>query len=277
VNDGEVGNGGNGGAVYLDGGENYAVTVCGSTFTSNASGQGALGGALFRVADAAIQTTTIDRSSFSENSADKGGALYFHNANLVVTASTFLNNTARSGGGALFADSTRLNFTNDTFVNNIAKMGLGGGIFLAGDGGVLQNITFLGNQANGGLGHFGAAIASTTSLVIKNTLFDKNTTQDCRSPMACSAGISTGVGNQQWPAQHLVCPTRDRLCAGGTIFRDPRLGALADNGGPTQTAVPLADSPALGAGLDCPATDQRGVIRPANGCTAGAVEGAIVP
>lgn len=273
---GEVGSGGNGGAVYLDGGENYAMTVCGSTFTSNVSGKGALGGALFRVADAAMQTTTIDRSSFSENSADKGGALYFHNASLIVTASTFVKNSAL-GGGALFADSSTLNFTNDTFANNVAKSGLGGGIFLSGNGGTLQNITFLGNQANGGTGNFGAAIAGNTPLSITNTLFGDNTTNDCGSPMACSTGSSTGLGNLQWPIQHTLCATRDRICTDGTIFRDPKLGALANNGGPTQTIAPLGGSPALGSGLDCPATDQRGVTRPANGCTAGAVEGAMVP
>src|SRR5450631_3786172 len=51
VNGGESGNGGNGGAVVIDGAENYAVTVCGSTFTSNAGGTGALGGAIFRTPD----------------------------------------------------------------------------------------------------------------------------------------------------------------------------------------------------------------------------------
>jgi hypothetical protein len=36
--------------------------------------------------------------------------------------------------------------------------------------------------------------------------------------------------------------------------------------------MPAADSPALGLGNGCPATDQRGVARSANGCDAGAVE-----
>jgi predicted outer membrane repeat protein len=274
VNDGEIGNGGSGGAVLMDGGENFGVTVCGSTFTSNVAGTGGLGGALFRTPDGDVQTTTIDRSSFSENSADLGGALYFHNSNLVVTASTFLNNTALSGG-ALFADASTLKFTNDTFASNVAKFGLGGAIFLSGNGGILQNLTFVGNQANGGSGYFGAAIGGNTALTITNTLFGSNTTKDCGSPMACSTGSSTGLGNLQWPTQHTVCATRDRICTDGTIFHDPKLGALADNGGPTQTAAPLAGSPAMQIGLDCPATDQRGVTRPTNGCTAGAVEGAV--
>ena len=46
--------------------------------------------------------------------------------------------------------------------------------------------------------------------------------------------------------------------------REPLLGALADNGGPTLTHALLTGSPAIDAGNDaaCPATDQRGVTRP---------------
>ena len=68
---------------------------------------------------------------------------------------------------------------------------------------------------------------------------------------------------------------------GGTILAvDPNLGALADNGGPTQTRRPQAGSPAIdayaatGSPLTCvSAADQRGLSRPqpANGrCDLGA-------
>lgn len=55
---------------------------------------------------------------------------------------------------------------------------------------------------------------------------------------------------------------------------DPKLAPLADNGGSTQTMLPLADSPAINNGGDtCPATDQRGVSRPTGlACDIGAVE-----
>jgi hypothetical protein len=277
VNSGESGNGGNGGAVAMDGAETYAVTVCGSTFTSNSSGAGALGGAVFRTPDGAIQTTTIDRSAFIGNTAPSGGALYFHNSNLVMTASTLSGNTATGNGGGLFSDSSTLTFTNDTFADNVSQKGLGGSIVLFGNGGTLQNVTFLGNQASGGSGYFGAAIAGGTALSISNTLFSNNSTNDCYSPMACAAGSSTGPNNLQWPATHAVCANADVLCTSGTVFSNPQLGALQSNGGPTQTAAPLPGSPALGIGQNCPATDQRGVARPSSGCTAGAVEGAISP
>ena len=52
---------------------------------------------------------------------------------------------------------------------------------------------------------------------------------------------------------------------------DPKLGDLADNGGPTETIMPASDSPAIDLGHDCPAKDQRGQSRQA-ACTAGSVE-----
>lgn len=68
------------------------------------------------------------------------------------------------------------------------------------------------------------------------------------------------------------------------VNKNPALGPLANNGGPTQTMLPSSKSPAAdviptGAKLAgvtvCPSTDQRGVARPGHGetgCTNGAVE-----
>ena len=46
---------------------------------------------------------------------------------------------------------------------------------------------------------------------------------------------------------------------------NPRLGSLADNGGPTKTHALLAGSAAIDSGAVCPAKDQRGVSRPRDG------------
>jgi hypothetical protein len=68
------------------------------------------------------------------------------------------------------------------------------------------------------------------------------------------------------------------------VNKNPLLGHLANNGGPTKTLLPGATSPAdnvipkpttLRGVAVCPGTDQRGVTRPAQGetrCTIGAVE-----
>jgi hypothetical protein len=70
------------------------------------------------------------------------------------------------------------------------------------------------------------------------------------------------------------------------VNKNPDLGPLASNGGPTQTMLPGTASPAadvipnpvtLRGVAVCPGTDQRGVARPGHGetrCTIGAVEAA---
>jgi hypothetical protein len=64
--------------------------------------------------------------------------------------------------------------------------------------------------------------------------------------------------------------------AGDLANTDPKLGALADNGGPTLTHALLEGSPAIdkaAGGTSCPATDQRGTTRPQGpGCDIGAYE-----
>ena len=71
------------------------------------------------------------------------------------------------------------------------------------------------------------------------------------------------------------------------VNKSPLLGSLASNGGPTQTLLPAATSPAadvipktttLRGVTVCPGTDQRDVARPGHGetrCTIGAVEVAL--
>jgi hypothetical protein len=50
---------------------------------------------------------------------------------------------------------------------------------------------------------------------------------------------------------------------GDQVNKDPLLGPLQDNGGPTQTLAPAAASPVVDQGTDLgPTSDQRGVVRP---------------
>ena len=76
-----------------------------------------------------------------------------------------------------------------------------------------------------------------------------------------------GSNNLQWPE-----PTGDdHLCTEGIFVADPRLGELSDGGGPTLTMPLLEGSAAIGAGQNCPDTDQRGLPR-AGACDLGAFQ-----
>jgi hypothetical protein len=272
-NQNQVGSGGNAGAIGMDGGSDVTHTFCGDVFSSNTSGTGALGGALARTPDAAMQTTVLDRCLFEGNTGDSAGAAYFHNSTLTITASTFTNNTGQTGIGTIQADGTTFEFTNVTFYGNHATAGVGATLALFGGGGTLLNCTFADDVCDAA-NEFGAAIFGSPSLTIQNTLFDGNTAQNPGAPMQCQVGTITGSGDMQWPVDHTNGGAADALCAPGIYeSTDPMLGTLGDHGGPVPVALVASGSAAIGRGTGCPATDARGMPRSASSCTVGAAEG----
>jgi predicted outer membrane repeat protein len=266
------GAGGNGGAVAIDGSEDTDLLVCGSKFVENRSNE--LAGALFRTANGLPRRATLDRALFQGNRAKKGGALYLQNAKpLDILASTFTANVAQGGGAAQFVQS-RLNVVNSTFAGNQATAGLGGAWMIGqmDTASVVRNATFSGNRSAGGAGLFSAAIGGALNFPVYNTVFANNVTADAYNPMQCWFSAGPGAYNLQWPRNRAVGGAADNPCIAGIVFADPKLGVLANNGGPTPTVAPAAISPLRGAGRSCPATDQRGVARNTAACTLGAVE-----
>ena len=279
----EIGDGGSGGAVYMDGGSEGDTVFCGVAFTGNHAN--ALGGAIFRVYDIGRHALVLDQSTLDGNVCDgptgtdgtgsSAGALYAHNTDLRVTASTIANNTAPTCG-AVQADATVLDFTNVTLAGNIASHGIGGGLCIFSEGGTLASCTLAGNQANGGSSFsdfYGAAIFGG-NLTIQNSLIADNTTENSMGRMSC-AHTEAGSHDLQWPKNKVVGGSADSECVSGITFADPQLGslpaALTDNGGPTRTMRPTAAPAVIQIGSGCPPTDQTGRPR-ADPCTLGALE-----
>jgi predicted outer membrane repeat protein len=264
----EIGSGGSGGAVTIDGGDDGTLTVCGCTFSKNSAH--VLAGALFRTPDRNKQTSNIDRCTFDGNTASgtydgkptgSAGALYFHNSHVVLTNSTFSNNSA-PGSGAFFSDGTELDATNVTFAGNVATTGVGGAVTSSG---TLTNCTFANNEAHGtNYAAFAAALFGG-SWTIRNTIFAGNVDNDNSNNETCSAA-QMGDHDVQWPMGSLDSP-----CVTGIPFADAMVGPLGDHGGPTATSVPSAAASVIQTGTSCPATDQTGRSR-ASPCTLGAVE-----
>jgi hypothetical protein len=267
----EVGSGGNGAAIVIDGGADGTVTLCGDVFTHNVAH--ALGGALFRTPDGAKQTIAIDQCTFAQNQVlgvqdsndlSGGGAVYLHNSKAVITNSTLSDNVA-DGCGALQADGTDLELTNVTLSGNTARTSPGGAICLFGNGAKLLNCTLVGNTTAGdpGKGIGAHLFGPGTSFDTHNTIFADGASKDSGVPN-CLATVG-GADDLQWPMS-------GNKCGDSVVFADPQLSPLADHGGPTLTAAPADSSPAKKAGHGCPVTDQTGKPRPADGCTIGAVE-----
>ena len=280
----EIGDGGSGGAVYMDGGQDGNTVFCGDTFSSNHAN--ALGGAIFRVFDDATHDVDMNVCTVDSNVADGpvgtdgagpgAGAFYFHNTNLNIDDSTISNNSS-PGCGGLQADSTTLAFSNVTLSGNVASDGVGGAICIFSNGGTLTNCTLAGNQANAPTGEdastygnfYGAAIFGG-GLTLDNCIVANDTTDNPLARMAC-ANTETGAHDVQWPMDKSAGGGTDTPCVTGITFSDPMLSPLANNGGPTSTMIPAAAASVVQVGTGCPATDQTGKPR-ANPCTIGAFE-----
>jgi len=246
-------------AWYSSGGGIYnrtgTVTVSNSTFSAN-RGSSAAGGILNG------GTLTVRNCTLSDNSADNGGGIYnVGGGDVTVTNSTFSGNLATRLGGGIFNGDGKVTVGNSTFSDNGAT-DFGGGIF--NEDYALSvtviNSTFSNNSARSGGDFHNRGLA----MILKNTVV-VNSVADAN----CSGIITDGGGNLSYP---------DTICPG--INRDPMLGPLQNNGGPTETMALGPGSAAIDAGNNaiCAAEpvnnlDQRGIVRPQGPqCDIGAVE-----
>jgi hypothetical protein len=201
-----------------------------------------------------------------------------------LTASTVSGNAATaagdSGGGIGAGPSAGpMTLVNDTISGNSAA-GDGGGIVF-GNGAsnqlTLENVTIADNHADsdsmgGGNGGGVARVSFAPAMTLHNTIIAGNSgggAPDCVG--FASGGTITRSGNLIGDPSGCGYPTPG---PGDIIGANPLLGPLQDNGGPTRTRALLAGSPAIDHGTaPCPATDQRGVVRPQRGgCDVGAYE-----
>ncbi len=155
--------------------------------------------------------------------------------------------------------------TNVTFSGNSADHG--GGLYAtylnhSGRYATLVNVTFSGNSASEEDGG-GGIINFAHGTILKNVIIANSTGKDCvirdTGTISATYTLVEATGGD-------ACGLSDGV-NGNITGRDPRLGALGDNGGATLTHALLSGSPAIDAGTNngCPADDQRGLLRPHDG------------
>ena len=259
-----AGNANSAGSPYNRGGGMYSFssnpTLSNVIFYSNSATS--YGGGVY------IDTSspTFTDVTFSGNSAAYGGGICNTSSDPTLTNVTFSVNTATQGGGMInYSSSPTL--TNITFSANTAT--LGGGMLNNSSTPTLTNVTFSGNTATTYGGGMYNSISS--SPLIRNTIFwgdiaASGGAQIYNSVASATPTLSFSVVQGNCPAGS----TCDNI-----IITDPLLGTLGNYGGSTQTISLLAGSSAIDTGDNsvCPATDQRGVIRPQGlKCDIGAYE-----
>jgi hypothetical protein len=249
------GKGGNGsGGYYGDPGMNG-----GSGGSGGAGGSGWCG-ALYNAGNARVINSTF---AFNSGAGGSGGAGGTGGATAGGPGSCGNGGGGGPGGSGIGAlNSGGVEIINCTFAGN---WGSGGGGGSGGAGGQSGWPPFPPAGNPGAPGTSGSGVGGITGgggLI--NTILAAN------SPGGNCAGAITDRG-------HNI--SSDSTCAftnaGSMNNTDPKLGPLADNGGPTLTMALLPGSPAIDAGatLGAPATDQRGVPRPqGSGVDIGAFE-----
>lgn len=258
--DGNPGNGGCGGAIYMDGGDE-ATELCGVVIENNTAG--AIAGGFFRVSNSddgsfSMQESVVRDNRVTPEADGNAGGLYLQGLAIEISASTISGNRAFYNGG-LWISEASANLTNVTIAENTAFGSNGGGIWLAHEPtGTLRNCTIANNHSTAANQIAGAIFGA--GLALENTIVAGNTAM--YTP-GCNETHADGGGNLQWPS--------GALCTADPAVSDPELSELGEHGGPTLTLLPAASSPAVGLGRNCPVADQRGEPR-REPCTAGAVE-----
>ncbi len=215
--------------------------------------------------------------------------------NLTINGVTITNGRTGSNDGGGISNNGTLTLTNSTVSGNTAT-NEGGGIYnLAGSQMTLTNSKVSGNTANNGGGIFNEeGDLNLTSVTVTN---NRSTSTDCAN---CAGGISSNplditnlkntivagntadsasaspdfggvvsstssyniIGNGQGMTG-ITNGTNGNQVGSSLMPIDPKLGALANNGGATQTHALLSDSPAIDKGSSFGlSTDQRGFARP---------------
>ena len=234
---------------------------------------GVTGGQLGGVRSATIFTKLeITDSAIFDNqqSVSSGGGLELLDravgVPVAVTGSTISGNDAPAGGGIYVDDGVDMTLENSTISGNTATgSGGGGGILTDPVNGspegtaTLTNSTVTANVAPSGTG---GAFNNDGTINVRNTIVSGNAGGNC-----VAGEPPTSQGN------NIENGTSCGLNQAGDLNADPQLGALADNGGGTQTHAIPAGSPAVNVAGGCPSTDQRGISRPQGvACDMGAYE-----
>jgi len=280
-----------GGALHSQG----AVTITQSTLNANTVVAGASSSMLTaqgRGGAIAVDTATLNltQSTVSGNTVTGGsvgpypmpggpgygGGLHLQNATVDVSRTAIIDNNAVGGpgpfgagvgyGGGLYASVGQAALANVTVSGNNAMQGAGGAYVGASGTVTLTHVTLADNTSSNGT----AGLVNTAATVT----FAGTLVADNAGPGGnCSGPIVNDGGNLQYPGT---------ICGAGIPTANPMLGPLQNDGGSFVHPLPPA-SPAIDAAEQpgCPATDQRGVMRPIDGdddglavCDTGAYEAA---
>ena len=260
-----------GGSADGDGGGVFnaeTLTLDHVVVTKNSSLGGAGGGiANFSVLN--LLSSTVSSNVAGGSIDDGGGGVFSGGGDLTVRYSTISNNQSTSGtryGGGVYVAGGNATFENSTVSGN-RQSGSGGGIASAATQLTLRNVTVANNRAEAGEGSTpeaggGVLVVGGNASISTSIIANNQSQQSGSGPFADDDLAVMGTGELSLVTDSViekVDPALGINASDNVIGADPKLGALANNGGPTQTHALLAGSPAIAARFsDSTDTDQRG-------------------
>ena len=254
---------GQGGALENESSGNLSTSY--SSFMNNAAQLNA-GGGIDNAGTATIAVSTVSTNQAATTGGGIGNEL---GGTLTLSGSTLSANTAGSAGGGL-ANAGTATATDVTVAGNLG--GKGGGVY---DTGLLTtDFTTIADNAVSAGGSAGGLDAISGLTILYNTIVAKNTA-GVGSASDASGSLSPGSENDLFGNGGSGGLTPTALNGIQVGVKNPHLGALNSNGGPTQTIALLAGSPAIDAGtasipnITVPTLDQRGALRGPAGLNAG--------
>ncbi len=275
--------GSDGGGIYAS----SAATLTNASVSDNQAGSD--GGGIYSDAPLVLENSRVHGNTI-RYSTGSGGGIYTSD-DLKITASTVSSNTAASNGGGIWAYAA-VTLTNVTLSGNRTG-GSGGGMYATGySTSTLDSVTISDNTADsdGDNAGNGGGLNGPASgvMIVKNTLiagnYDDSPTDvnpDCFTYGSFTSQGYNLIGDNSGCTGFVL--VTDQVGTSGSPL-DPHLTALDDYGGPTPVHAlrygRVIKSPAVDTGApDCPAADQRGVLRPIDGdedgtaaCDTGAFE-----
>jgi LPXTG-site transpeptidase (sortase) family protein len=184
---------------------------------------------------------TISNSTIADNTANHGhGGGIYNDGSLTAINCTFSKNTSGTKGGAI-SNSGSLVVKNSTFSGNDALAA--SSIFNdVGSSMTLVSSSFYGNLGWDTIENYGSM--TITNTILAGTKWGS----DCTNQSGYGIINSASKNNLIQTDSGGVNSCSESTDASYILGLDPKLSALADNGGPTQTIELQAGSPAIDAG-----------------------------
>jgi hypothetical protein len=267
---------GNGGGIADDGGATLGIIqslIANNSCEKTGANGGSRGGGVY-----ANGSVIIDRSRIDANTVyafGRGGGIECATCSLHVSQSSFTRNSAGRGGGIYLDNALPSTIANSTIAQNTATLSDGAGIF--DNVSNTPDLEFTTITANNGDGVY--ITGSAVSITYRNSIISGNNGTDC----VIGPGTADTIVSAGYNLMGSGCGTSSQ--PGDIATTQPKLGPLTlDDSDLTYVMLPDPDSPATNAG-SCTASnlfvDQGGHVRPASvprvtykydGCDMGAAE-----